>query len=393
MGMVTLPGDLNTRKLLGGLLAGRRAEIDRRYAERTVFVDERMGSRSKWRTVHDLELAKRARFSPRTLRDLEDAYRLVPCSLARFDGELEPLPAAASPGAPPPESPLLGAARAAWLIRGVLNADEPSLKVLRAVARALGDGGEPLPPAEFLGIVGDWLEHARGPGPLPEAPAVPAGRPHPATALPPPPVTGGLQHVAFRNDLGRNPPPGRPACARPYRAQQRVNNPRRRGKQGTAPRGAGNTRRGPLMGAGTASLDTVLPEWAAEAISLAEARGIVEAGRPADRRLALLCDALMQDRQAHAMHRLTAEALAAAREAGRAEGHAEGYAEGWRDGCAETLSTPHLRLVPRARLPRPGDGTADLRRPPRPRLRPAEHPVPARHHPGRRHLKAGILQP
>lgn len=88
--------DQDARVRLGEQLTARRIEIDPRYSDRMVFAVERMGSRSKWRTIYDLEHAKREHFRPDTLRALEGAYHLAPGSLDRFDGELEPLPAGAS---------------------------------------------------------------------------------------------------------------------------------------------------------------------------------------------------------------------------------------------------------------------------------------------------------
>lgn len=96
------PVDSNARELLGKLLEDRRAEIAPRYADRMLFAVERMGSRSKWRTLFDLERAKRATFKPETLRAFERAYELEPGSLDRFNGELEPLAAAPEPSPRPP---------------------------------------------------------------------------------------------------------------------------------------------------------------------------------------------------------------------------------------------------------------------------------------------------
>jgi hypothetical protein len=87
-----MPADRNTRERAGHLLAARRAQLSPRYANRRVFAAERG---MNWRTLHDIEHAKRDNFRPETLRAFETAYALVPCSLDRTlaGGDLEPLPA------------------------------------------------------------------------------------------------------------------------------------------------------------------------------------------------------------------------------------------------------------------------------------------------------------
>ena len=87
-----MPTDQDARAHLGRLLAARRVELDPRYRNRRTFAaDTGMG----WRTLYDIEMARRDNFTSGTLRAFESAYRLVPGSLDRFDGELEPLPAGA----------------------------------------------------------------------------------------------------------------------------------------------------------------------------------------------------------------------------------------------------------------------------------------------------------
>jgi hypothetical protein len=99
------PADRTARERLGRLLAGRRAQISPRYANRRAFAADR---EMNWRTLHDIELAKRDNFRPETMRAFESAYMLVPGSLDRTlaGGELEPLPPAVA--APPPAPPSTG---------------------------------------------------------------------------------------------------------------------------------------------------------------------------------------------------------------------------------------------------------------------------------------------
>ena len=85
------PADRTAWARLGRLLAERRVQISPRYANRRLFAADR---EMNWRTLHDIELAKRDNFRPDTMRAFEAAYMLVPGSLDRTlaDGELEPLP-------------------------------------------------------------------------------------------------------------------------------------------------------------------------------------------------------------------------------------------------------------------------------------------------------------
>lgn len=87
------PADRTAWARLGRLLAERRVQISPRYANRRLFAGER---EMNWRTLHDIELAKRGNFRPETMRAFEAAYMLVPGSLDRVlaGGDLEPLPVA-----------------------------------------------------------------------------------------------------------------------------------------------------------------------------------------------------------------------------------------------------------------------------------------------------------
>lgn len=89
------PEDRTAWKRVGHLLAERRSQISPRYANRRAFAADR---EMNWRTLHDIELAKRDNFKPETMRAFEAAYLLIPGSLDRAlaGGDLEPLPAAPS---------------------------------------------------------------------------------------------------------------------------------------------------------------------------------------------------------------------------------------------------------------------------------------------------------
>lgn len=82
------PADDGSWARLGEHLARRRAEIDPRYRNRTLFAQER---NVNWRLVHDIERAKRTDFRPETLSVLEGAYELAPGAISRFlaSGDLE----------------------------------------------------------------------------------------------------------------------------------------------------------------------------------------------------------------------------------------------------------------------------------------------------------------
>ena len=93
------PADRTARERLGRLLAERRAQISPRYANRRAFAADR---EMNWRTLYDIEAARRDNFRPETMRAFEAAYMLAPGSLGRTlaGGELEPLP----PASPAPEA-------------------------------------------------------------------------------------------------------------------------------------------------------------------------------------------------------------------------------------------------------------------------------------------------
>lgn len=85
------PADSSAWGRVGRLLASRRVQISARYANRRTFAAERG---MNWRTLHDIEHAKRDNFRPETMRAFESAYMLVPGSLDRTlaGSDLEPLP-------------------------------------------------------------------------------------------------------------------------------------------------------------------------------------------------------------------------------------------------------------------------------------------------------------
>ena len=78
----------------------RRVDLDPRYQNRRVFVDERAPDR--YRIINAIELGRRDNYEPGTIIALEAAYDLAPGAIARAldGGELEPR--AVSP--PPPLS-------------------------------------------------------------------------------------------------------------------------------------------------------------------------------------------------------------------------------------------------------------------------------------------------
>ena len=172
-----MPADNHDARMrLGELLAARRVEIDPRYADRMLFAVERLGSRSKWRTLFDMENAKRARFKPGTLRALEGAYRLEGGSLDRFDGELEPLPAdaprlTAVPVPAPPGAGLGALDRIAAIYESATPAERVKLDAMVVamiegdeVAEGLwrfpdprGPSGRLLPPESRFAFIRTWL--------------------------------------------------------------------------------------------------------------------------------------------------------------------------------------------------------------------------------------------
>jgi hypothetical protein len=85
------PADRTAWERLGRLLTERRTQISPRYANRRAFAADR---EMNWRTLHDIEQAKRDNFKPETMRAFETAYMLAPGSLDRVlaGGDLEPAP-------------------------------------------------------------------------------------------------------------------------------------------------------------------------------------------------------------------------------------------------------------------------------------------------------------
>jgi hypothetical protein len=81
---------VDARVRLGKLLIRRRIELSSRYRDRTLFAHERLDD--KWRTLHDLELAKRPNFRPETLEAVEAAYEWQPGSIERVLAGGDPLP-------------------------------------------------------------------------------------------------------------------------------------------------------------------------------------------------------------------------------------------------------------------------------------------------------------
>jgi AcrR family transcriptional regulator len=134
------PADRTAWERLGKLLADRRAQISPRYANRRAFAADR---EMNWRTLHDVELAKRDNFRPETMRAFEAAYMLVPGSLDRVlaGGDLEPLP-------PPALVPPLPAGA---LAEQVIRADDALIErlirgdeVLDKIWRLIGPDGRPV---------------------------------------------------------------------------------------------------------------------------------------------------------------------------------------------------------------------------------------------------------
>jgi hypothetical protein len=124
------PADRTAWERLGRLLAERRTQISPRYANRRAFAADR---EMNWRTLHDVEAAKRDNFTPQTMRAFEAAYLLAPGSLERTlaGGELEPLPPPPRPELvpSPPPGPLPPGALVRWL------ADSDDRVIERMVSR------------------------------------------------------------------------------------------------------------------------------------------------------------------------------------------------------------------------------------------------------------------
>jgi hypothetical protein len=94
-----MPANRSDWERVGKQLAERRVQISARYANRRAFAED-VGM--NWRTLYDAEYGKRATFRQETVRAIENAYRLVPGSLARSlaGGPLEADPAPRAAGAP-----------------------------------------------------------------------------------------------------------------------------------------------------------------------------------------------------------------------------------------------------------------------------------------------------
>jgi hypothetical protein len=124
------PADRTAWERLGRLLSERRTQISPRYANRRAFAADR---EMNWRTLHDIEQAKRDNFGPATMRAFETAYMLAPGSLARTlaDGDLEPLPPAAPPEPEPERWNDEPQDDAAW---DLFPDDETKRKIWRATA-------------------------------------------------------------------------------------------------------------------------------------------------------------------------------------------------------------------------------------------------------------------
>lgn len=68
-------------------MQARRIELDPRYRNRTLFVAERADAgpqSSAYRTVFDLERARRTNYEPATLAFVESLYQLVPGCIAEY---------------------------------------------------------------------------------------------------------------------------------------------------------------------------------------------------------------------------------------------------------------------------------------------------------------------
>lgn len=162
----TMPtADRESWERLGRLLAARRVEISPRYASRRDFAAECMGSPSKWRTLHDLELAKRDTFRQDTIRSFEAAYRLVPGSIERTlaGGPLEP---ADVPGLPPrPVLVLEGDGPEAEFVAMILGRLAPEDRAVIAYIMRMNDGeGRPWSWERKRKEIEDYVDSVDGSG-------------------------------------------------------------------------------------------------------------------------------------------------------------------------------------------------------------------------------------
>jgi hypothetical protein len=136
-------------KRLGEQLVRRRIELDPRYSNRQLFAAERgIG----YRTVSDLERARRGNYDDSTIAAVEVAYAVTAGSAARVlaGGELGPLPPlrAVPDRASPDDDPDV-----AELIR-----DWPELEAIWALATA---DGKPYPREERIRLMKAHIDTIR----------------------------------------------------------------------------------------------------------------------------------------------------------------------------------------------------------------------------------------
>lgn len=343
------PADQSAWKRAGRMLAARRVQISPRYANRRTFAAE---TGMNWRTLHDVELAKRDNFRPETLRAFETAYRLAPGSLARTleGGELEPLPVPRI--APVPAPPAGSEAEAEGRFMDLLlRADPRDLEVLRIIGRALDSEGDPMPWSRRLAIAADYLARFDRAQERSEGTALPVR----------------LSLFTYRNVSGQLPEnPSSPPVICLQSTQERCS---------TAPAAGKACRRqgGEQMRPAPSSLETAL-QGLADAVRdaaeladraagsaleagalnvyrqlLATAAGIAEhfrEGTP-DGDLALgaavLYSGVMQSRKTLASREISAEALDAARRRGSGEDFRAGYGTGARAERARARRAPPAR--------------------------------------------------
>lgn len=178
-------------KRLGELLTRRRVELDSRYQNRTVFAAERG---IDYRLAYDIEEARRGNFRTTTLTAIANAYAVTAESLfavLRGAAALEPVPGPARSDAVRKLSPPADEDPTERLIRRILEADEPSRKVLKIITHAIGDDGQLLPWPERLHMVERWLDGTPRPGPA-LVTEVPEEERRTGTALPRFPHAGAL---------------------------------------------------------------------------------------------------------------------------------------------------------------------------------------------------------
>jgi len=172
------PADRTAWERLGRLLAERRSQISPRYRNRRAFAAER---EMNWRTLHDVELAKRDNFTPATMSAFESAYMLAPGSLERTlaGGDLEP---ARVPGPAPLRAvpaPRPGGSVAVGVLFAMLDRhpddDDLAGEVLTALLRLFPDDKivtdvlgtqlqEGKPARVIVGEIRQWLEFLESKG-------------------------------------------------------------------------------------------------------------------------------------------------------------------------------------------------------------------------------------